>query len=169
MKKIFSYLLLLAAIGIAIPLLLKAQASRSSFVRVIDIFDGDTIKVTYQGKPEKVRLIGVDAPELRHSTRSVMYYAQEAADFTERMVKGKRVRLEFDENNKYIQNRDKYDRLLAYVYLEDGFFLNAELLKRGYGFAYTEFPFKYQDEFRRYQKEAAEGGVGLWGKHKKKR
>ena len=55
-------------------------------------------------------------------------------------------------------------RSLAYVFLEDGTFLNAEIIKQGYGYAYTRFPFKYMDEFRRYQREAREQGRGLWGK-----
>ncbi len=53
---------------------------------------------------------------------------------------------------------------LAYVYLEDGTFLNAEIIKQGYGFAYTRFPFKYMDEFRHYQREAREQNRGLWAK-----
>ncbi len=50
------------------------------------------------------------------------------------------------------------------MYLEDGTFLNAEIIKQGYGFAYTKFPFKYMDEFMRYEREAKEQNRGLWGK-----
>ena len=80
------------------------------------------------------------------------------------MVQGKRVRLEFDEANTHIGHKDKYRRTLAYVFLEDGTFLNAEIIKRGYGFAYTRFPFKYLDEFRRLERGAREQRRGLWGK-----
>jgi micrococcal nuclease len=73
------------------------------------------------------------------------------------MGEGKEVRLEYDW-----QKRDKYGRLLAYVYLMDGTFLNAEIIKQGYGFAYTHFPFKYLEEFRRFEREARENGRGLW-------
>jgi micrococcal nuclease len=73
------------------------------------------------------------------------------------MVEGKEVRLEYDW-----QKRDKYGRLLAYVFLMDGTFLNAEIIKQGYGFAYTRYPFKYLDEFRRYEREARENKRGLW-------
>ena len=69
----------------------------------------------------------------------------------------KKVRLEYDW-----QRKDKYDRTLAYVYLEDGTFVNAEIIKQGYGHAYTRFPFKYLEEFREYEKEARENGRGLW-------
>ena len=65
--------------------------------------------------------------------------------------------LEFDQNQ-----RDKYKRLLAYVYLEDGTFLNAEIIKKGYGHAYTKFPFKYMNEFREYEMKARVRKRGLW-------
>ena len=65
--------------------------------------------------------------------------------------------LEFDQNQ-----RDKYKRLLAYVYLEDGMFLNAEIIEQEYGDAYTKFPFKYMNEFRQYEMEARVRERGLW-------
>ena len=74
-----------------------------------------------------------------------------------KIVEGKKVKLEFDW-----QERDRYGRLLAYVYLLDGTFLNAEIIKQGYGFAYTKYPFKYLDEFREYEQEARENKRGLW-------
>jgi len=73
------------------------------------------------------------------------------------MVEGKRVKLEYDW-----QRKDRYGRTLAYVYLDDGTFLNAEIIKQGYGFAYTKYPFKYLDEFRELQKEARLNKRGLW-------
>jgi micrococcal nuclease len=109
------------------------------------------------GRKEKVRLIGVDTPETVHPQKPVEYFGKEASAFTRRMVEGKEVRLEFDW-----QQRDKYGRLLAYVYLPDGSFLNAEIIKQGYGFAYTRFPFKYLEEFRQCEKEAREQKRGLW-------
>jgi len=72
--------------------------------------------------------------------------------------------LEFDEANTHIGHRDKYQRTLAYVYADGKkYFLNAEIIKQGYGFAYTRFPFKYLEEFRGYEREARESGRGLWG------
>jgi len=82
------------------------------------------------------------------------------------MVQGKRVRLEFDQANAPIGHKDKYKRTLAYVFLEDGTLLNAEIIKQGYGHAYTRFPFKYLDEFRRLEREAREQKKGLWSKRK---
>ena len=118
--------------------------------------DGDTLLLT---NGERVRLIGVDTPETKHPKKPVERFGKEAYLFTKKMVEGKEVRLEYDW-----PRRDKYKRLLAYVYLMDGTFLNAEIVKQGYGFAYTRFPFKYLEEFRRYEREARENGKGLWGK-----
>lgn len=132
--------------------------------KVITVVDGDTIKVSYKNTKETVRLIGVDTPELHHPNKPVMYYAQEAYKFTKGMVENRNVRLEFDENNSASHYRDKYGRLLAYVYLTDGTSLNAELIKQGYGLAYTKFPFKHISAFRNLQQNAIEDKNGLWGK-----
>ncbi len=116
--------------------------------------DGDTIVLDGN---EKVRLIGVDTPETKDPRKPIQYFGQEAYEFTKSLVEGKKVRLEYDQTKE-----DKYGRTLAYVYLEDGTFLNAEIIKQGYGFAYTRFPFKYLEEFRQYEREARENERGLW-------
>lgn len=121
------------------------------------VTDGDTIVIRIDGRKEIVRLIGVDTPETVHPTKLVEYFGKEASEFTRKMVRGKLVRLEYD-----FQRRDRYGRLLAYVYLEDGTFLNAEIIKQVYGFAYTKYPFRYMEEFRTYEKQAREGQQGLW-------
>jgi hypothetical protein len=73
------------------------------------------------------------------------------------LVEGKRVRLEYDQ-----QRQDRCGRTLAYVYLEDETFVNAEIVRQGDGFAYTRFPFTYLEEFRRLGREAREAKRGLW-------
>jgi len=142
-----------------IPLLLCffTTVTYAQTYRVKRVIDGDTLLLT---NGEKVRLIGVDTPETKHPQKPVQHFGKEAYLFTEKMVEGKEVRLEYDW-----QRRDKYGRLLAYVYLMDGTFLNAEIIKQGYGFAYTKFPFKYLEEFREYEREARENGRGLWRKN----
>ncbi len=120
----------------------------------IRVIDGDTIVLE---ENEKVRLIGVDTPETVHPQKPAEYYGKEASEFTRQMVEGKQVRLEYDW-----QKKDKYGRTLAYVYLEDGTFLNLEIIKQGYGFAYTKYPFKFLEEFRQTEKEARENKKGLW-------
>jgi micrococcal nuclease len=148
MRKILIFLLLF-------PSILLAQ----DFYLCTRVVDGDTIIVNIDGKKERVRLIGVDTPETKHPNKPVEYFGREASAFTKGMVEGKKVKLEYDW-----QRRDKYGRLLAYVYLEDGTFLNTEIIKQGYGFAYTRFPFKFLDKFRQYEREARENNKGLWRK-----
>lgn len=129
--------------------LLHAETSK-----VKRTIDGDTLLLT---NGERVRLIGVDTPETKHPQKPVQRFGREAYLFTKGVVEGKEVRLEYDW-----QRRDKYDRLLAYVYLRDDTFLNAEIIKQGYGFAFTKYPFKYLEEFRKYEREARENKRGLW-------
>ena len=120
--------------------------------------DGDTVLLS---SGERVRYIGIDTPELHHPRKPVEPYAREAKEFNRRLVEGKTVRLEFD-----VQRRDKYGRLLAYVFLEDGTFVNAELLKQGYAHLLTIPPdVKYTDLFVQLQREAREAKRGLWGLH----
>lgn len=133
-----------------IPIILVAQDWRTC-TRVID---GDTIVLD---GTENIRLIGVDTPETKDPRKPVQYFGQEAYEFTKKLVEGKKVRLEYDQDRT-----DKYDRTLAYVFLEDGTFVNAEIILQGYGHAYTEFPFKYLEEFRLFEKQARESEIGLW-------
>ena len=129
--------------------------SGSAFVQ--RVVDGDTAVLA---GGERVRYIGIDTPELHHPTKPVQPYAREAKEFNKRMVEGKRVRLEYD-----VQRRDRYNRLLAYVYLEDGTFVNAELVRQGYAQLLTIPPnVKHADLFVQLQKEARAAGRGLWAK-----
>ncbi len=159
MRNLSYKIILLTLASVIIPI--ASQAEESKVYKVKRVIDGDTILLN---NGERVRLIGVvDTPETVHPSKPVEYYGKEASAFTKRMVEGKKVKLEFDWNS-----RDKYGRLLVYVYLLDGTFLNAEIVKQGYGHAYTRFPFKYLEEFRQYEREAREAGRGLWAKEETK-
>jgi micrococcal nuclease len=121
--------------------------------------DGDTFWIDDGSKKgKKIRLIGVDTPETRHPTKGVEYYGREASDYVKNLLTNKRVRLEFD-----VKKTDRYGRLLAYVYLEDGTFLNASLVENGYAQVSTFPPnVKYVDLFLSLQKKARKHNKGLW-------
>ena len=129
-----------------------AQTERGRVTRVVD---GDTIVV----RDTTVRLIGIDTPETKKPNTPVQCFGKAATAETERLIDGRRVRLEYD-----VERQDRYGRDLAYVYRRsDGLFLNAELVRRGYASAATYPPnVRHADRFRRLQREAREAGRGLW-------
>lgn len=125
---------------------------------VVETVDGDTIKVKMGDKTETVRFIGVDTPETHDPRKAVQCFGTQAAAKTKEWLLHKQVRLESDPNDS---DRDKYKRLLRYVYIGDEL-INAKLIKEGYGFAYTVFPFTKLDEFRALESEARANNRGLW-------
>ncbi len=148
----------LALLLILLPNPVASQGD-SAVVQVVRVIDGNTIQVCCVfGDRVKVRYIGVDTPETHHPMRGVEPYGMEAAEANRKLVDGKTVRLEFD-----VQQLDKYGRTLAFVYLEDGTFVNAWLVENGYAMVMTVPPnVKYQELFLKLQQEAREAGRGLW-------
>jgi micrococcal nuclease len=126
---------------------------------VLEVADGDTIVVDMDGRAETVRLIGLDTPEKNHPEKPVQCFAQAASDNLAMLIGFSPVRLEADPLS---QNRDRYNRLLRYVYLPDGTLLNAKQIEQGFAFAYTGFPFSKSAEFIRLEVEAEAAGRGLW-------
>ena len=124
--------------------------------------DGDTFKIDYNGEEKKVRLIGIDTPEsVSPNKKKNNNYGEEASNYTKQILEGKNIYLEFD-----VQETDKYGRLLAYVYLEDGTMYNKELLEKGYAQVVTYPPnVKYVEEFEAIQKKARENNVGFWAEN----
>ena len=134
-------------------------SSQPGLYRVIQVNDGDTITVDMNGAAERVRLIGIDTPELHHPEKPVQCFAHEARNFTASLINGHQVRLEAD----YLDdNRDLYGRLLRYVYLPDETLVNTEIVKAGYGFAYTYFPFTKVGLVEQLEREARLANRGLW-------
>ncbi len=137
----------------------SALIKDSGYYKVVKVYDGDTIEVDMLGNLEKIRMIGVNTPETHDPRKPVECFGQAASDYTHTQLDGKNVRLEADPIN---QNRDRYDRLLRYVYLEDGTLYNAKLIEEGYGFALLAFPFTKTDQFAQLEKQAREQSKGLW-------
>ncbi|MDD5505064.1 MAG: thermonuclease family protein [Candidatus Omnitrophica bacterium] len=122
--------------------------------RVVYVYDGDTVKLDNE---ERVRYLGIDTPEMNYKNPPAEYLAEQAKEFNSRLVKGKNVRLEFDT-----VRRDKYNRLLAYVYV-DKTFVNAELIKAGYAKVYIIPPnTKYADDFLSLQRRSKNERKGIW-------
>ena len=159
---------LLLSVCVLVPVCALAGQDSPQVVRYV--VDGDTLILENN---EWVRLIGIDTPEIhddqhRNAAHAARYgldarvvdeYVFKARRFLRDAVLGQRVRLEYDG-----ERFDKFGRTLAYVYrVSDDLFLNAELTLRGYGFAYTRFPFKYEDQFRDDQSQARRNHQGLWG------
>lgn len=126
---------------------------------VAEVYDGDTIAVNMAGKIEKIRLIGVDTPETKDPRKPVQCYGPEASVYSHSKLDHAKVRLLSDPLST---NRDRYDRLLRYVYLEDGTFYNQELLETGNARAYIGFPFSKYDSFVKTSAISQENMMGLW-------
>jgi len=154
----FAAALLLSVLIALIPTPVASQGD-STTVQVVRVIDGDTIQVCCVfGDRVKVRYIGVDTPETHHPMRGVEPYGMEAAEANRKLVDGKTVRLEFD-----VQQFDKYGLTLAYVYLDDGTFVNAWMVENGYAMVMTMPPnVKHQGLFLKLQREAREARRGLW-------
>jgi micrococcal nuclease len=125
--------------------------------RVQRVVDGDTL-VLADGT--RVRLLGVDTPETKHPDIPPEPLGAEASEFTRRHIEGRTVTLQFDR-----ERRDRYHRVLAYVYLDD-WMLNEELIRAGFSRAETRFPYStaMKRRFRTAEKEARENNRGLWAK-----
>ncbi|MSR59829.1 MAG: hypothetical protein EXS05_19695 [Planctomycetaceae bacterium] len=124
--------------------------------------DGDTLLLR---DGQRVRLLGVDTPETKREGTPVQPWGPEAHDFTQRMVEGKKVRLQFDQ-----EHEDKYGRVLAYVYIDDKL-LNEELLREGLGHALLKHPYRLamKQRFRQAEREARDAKLGIWSDRKRQR
>ena len=149
----FGIVVLLALIG-GCWMMTKAFAGTASIAEVIDVYDGDTLTVELDGVRERVRLIGIDAPEIRGPAHEL---ALAAGAYLASLVAGETVDLVLG-----VKGRDRYGRLLAYVYL-DGLFINLEMVRAGCAVTYTVPPdVAHANEFLEAEREARANRQGLW-------
>ncbi len=152
--------------------LLSSSLHAQQTTTVVRVVDGDTLKIRYWGKEESIRLIGIDTPESRvnkkakrdakrsgQDIKTITAMGKRATEYVEGLVKtGDLITIEFDA-----QQRDRYNRLLGYVYLSNGKMLNEEIVKAGYANVMTIPPnVKYQDRFLKAYKQARKKERGLW-------
>lgn len=150
------------------PVQAAAGMARGHVVRV---YDGDTVKLS---SGERVRFIGIDTPEMHDNPKlyrdvkktgldpeTIKQMGEKSYEFTKGLLADRDVRLEFDA-----EARDKYGRLLAYVYLDDGTFVNEEIIKNGYAYPLTIVPnVKHAEDFKALFQEARQKRIGLWADH----
>lgn len=138
----------------------KHDVSKFEEYELDRVIDGDTVRIKYNGISEKVRFLLVDTPETNHETLGEQPYGPEAKEFTKQLLDGQdTVYLEFD-----VSYRDKYQRLLAYIYTKDGISVQEQLLKNGLArVAYIYNPnTKHVDWFNSIQKTAQKSAIGIW-------
>ena len=136
----------------------SGQGDERTSVEVLRVVDGDTIEVLFDGSEEDVRYIGIDTPESVAPNQPVECFGHEASDFNAELVEGEKVELVFDA-----ELRDRYGRLLAYVYIGD-LFVNAKLVARGYARTLEIEPnTSMAPRLERLEQSAGSAGRGLWG------
>lgn len=156
MKQMAIILALLASLLGACSSSGQLQANGEMEATVERVIDGDTVELS---TGERVRLIGVDTPETVKPNTPVQPYGKEASDFSKKLLTGQRVKLKFD-----VEPYDKYNRLLAYMYLSDGTFVNEKLVREGYARIMTIPPnVAHADLFLEAEREARAQNRGLWG------
>ncbi|HEX7066125.1 MAG TPA: thermonuclease family protein [Bacillales bacterium] len=131
----------------------------TGYIPVTHVVDGDTIDVKLNGEEETVRLLLVDTPETVHPQKPIQPFGPKAHRFMVELLKGEKVKLEIGEDP-----RGKYDRLLAYVYTEDGEMVNELLLRKGLARVAYVYPpdTKYVEEFRAIEEKARKNNRGIW-------
>jgi micrococcal nuclease len=139
------------------PEYLEENMERTMVLRVVD---GDTLKITAGDGEDTVRLIGINTPETVDPRTTVECFGKEASEKMKYLAEGQEVLVVKDPTQS---ERDKYNRLLAYVYLTDGTLLNQKMIEDGYAFEYTYItPYEFQTEFQDAERVAKENKQGLW-------
>jgi micrococcal nuclease len=134
-------------------------ATTPQTARVVTVHDGDTITVRIDGRTEKVRLIGIDSPELDDERQAYRDAAHAARNYARSRLGGETVTLETEPQQP---DRDPYGRLLRYVILDDGTNANEEFVLKGYAHVYDKFKFTLKPRFKAAESEAKREKLGVW-------
>jgi len=165
------HILLLAAIGIFFCLLIiTKQKKETQFilknlqhldqVQINFVYDGDTFRTS---TGERIRLIGIDTPEMNWEEGNPEFFAREAYEYAREKLLWKKVYLEYDQ-----ERRDKYNRTLVYLYLADGTFFNQKLIEEGYASLLLIPPnLKHSEALKEAEERAQNSGLGIWENNKK--
>lgn len=138
----------------------KSPFDPEIFYPVISVLDGDTFTIKKDTETVTIRMLGINTPETVDPRRPVECYGKEASMETKRLLMGNKVRFTLSPNREVT---DKYGRYLAYVYTEDGLFINRHLIEHGYALEYTYgSAYSLQKEFKTVEKKAKREDVGLW-------
>lgn len=160
---LIALLLIVAAAYIAdVPLpAFPSKPELNGFYRVMQVYDGDTISLLKDGERVSVRLIGIDSPEVDTPYTKAECFGSEASAHAKTLLDGQMVRIETDPTQDMY---DVYQRLLAYVYLQDGTFVNEHLVAEGFAREYTfKEPYVHQALFKTDEAAAKDAKKGLWG------
>jgi micrococcal nuclease len=160
LRRLLPWIVLLAAVAAFLLAGNRDEGDRAATAQVTRVVDGDTVAVRVDGRGERVRLIGIDTPESVKPGTRVQCFAKAASAEIRRLLAGRGVTLRYDA-----ERRDRYGRLLAYVYRSgDGLFVNAALAERGYARTLTIPPnVAHAALFARLARSARRRGRGLWG------
>jgi micrococcal nuclease len=138
----------------------EIEQATETFYDVVKVVDGDTLSININGKTQTLRLIGIDTPETVHPSKPVECFGIEASNKAKEVLNYQSVRIEKDATQG---DYDKYNRLLAYVFLKDGTNFNQMMIKEGYAYEYTySSVYKYQSEFKQAEGQAKTFKKGLW-------
>jgi endonuclease YncB( thermonuclease family) len=137
-----------------------ALVPENDLFKVVSVVDGDTVKLDMNGTTETIRLIGLDTPETVHPQKPVECMGIEASNKAKQLLIGQSVRFESDDSQ---DTRDRFGRLLGYVFLPNGDNFAEVMLRSGYGNEYTyDLPYKYQTAFKSAEQYAQSNQLGLW-------
>jgi micrococcal nuclease len=156
----------IAGVGVGVAALVGCAESGTSsedaaLHDVVEVVDGDTVKIDYEGRTEAIRLIGIDTPETVHPNQPVECFGREASEHARELLEGESVAFRPDENK---DTRDRYGRLLGYIFFEDGRNFGEVMIEDGYAYEYTYQgeEYEFQDQFNMVEQEAREAERGLW-------